>query len=368
MCRLMPMTATSLLIQQFTHQLQQWFVRYGRKDLPWQHPRTPYRVWVAEIMLQQTQVKTVIPYFERFMTQFPTLHHLAHACEDEVLALWSGLGYYSRARRLHQTAQIIEHDYQGVWPNSVELLTSLPGIGRSTAAAIASQAFNQRSAILDGNVKRVLCRYFMIEGFPEQHAIKTKLWELADSCMPDEGCADYTQAIMDLGATCCTHRNPQCQTCPLQQHCLAHHHQRVHEFPYKKIKKKIPTKTQQFLMIYDDLERIYLEKNPPAGIWGSLWCLPRIDINENPQNFVSSWPTHANSKIICSELMQFKHTFSHFHLDIHVVLLEITSVSTDISSELPGQWFTQDEIKPLGIPKPVQTIMDTFFNHQGLIS
>lgn len=345
----------------FTRKLLQWFAHAGRKDLPWQHPRTPYRVWLSEIMLQQTQVKTVIPYFERFIAHFPELTDLANAHEDDVLALWSGLGYYSRARRLHETAKIIEQDYQGLWPRTVELLTSLPGIGRSTAAAIASQAFNQATAILDGNVKRVLCRYFMVEGYPEQQAIKTKLWELAQLCMPATQCADYTQAIMDLGATCCTSRNPQCSICPLQQSCLAYSHNRVPEFPFKPIRKKIPTKEQQFLLIINESQHIYLEKNPPTGLWGSLWCLPSLDMTENPLDYLNQVIPSNHAVTTANQFMNFKHTFSHFHLNIQVILCKIARISTEIISESTGKWFTVQEITQLGIPKPVQIIIDALY-------
>lgn len=226
------------LYEQFSKPLLLWFTLHGRKNLPWQHPRTPYRVWISEIMLQQTQVQTVIPYFERFMQRFPNISDLALAHEDDVLSLWSGLGYYSRARNLHQTAKIILQHHQGIFPNDYTLLNELPGIGPSTAAAILSQAFNKPAAILDGNVKRVLTRFFRIQGHPEQTQVKKTLWELADSCMPQENCADYTQAIMDLGATCCTTKNPHCPNCPLQKNCLAFKHQEQYLYPTKKLKNQ----------------------------------------------------------------------------------------------------------------------------------
>ena len=337
-----------------------WFAHSGRKDLPWQHPRTPYRVWIAEIMLQQTQVKTVIPYFERFITQFPELTTLANAPEEAVLAAWSGLGYYSRARYLYKTAQIIAHECRGEWPKSVKQLSQLPGIGRSTAAASTSQAFNQATAILDANVKRVLCRYFMVAGYSELPAVKTKLWELAESCMPNEQCADYTQAIMDLGATCCTSRNPQCASCPLEATCLAYNHNRVSEFPHKKIKKKIPTKAQQFLLILNESQQIFLKKNPPSGIWGSLWCLPCLEIGENPQNYLNQLG-QFNCLNQVNDYMTFKHTFTHFHLMIQVVLLEIKQTQTKLPVNSQKKWFNLETIKQLGIPKPVQKIIDTRF-------
>lgn len=232
--------STNSLNQLFSQLLLDWYDLHGRKDLPWQLPRSPYRVWVSEIMLQQTQVQTVIPYFNRFIEHFPDIFLLANAEEDEVLSLWSGLGYYSRARNLHNTAKIISDQYNGVFPEDLNILVQLPGIGPSTAAAILSQAFNKPAAILDGNVKRVLSRFFLIEGWPEQAQVKKKLWGLASSCMPNERCADYTQAIMDLGATCCTNKNPQCLRCPVKNHCLAFHNKKQHLYPTKKNKETAP--------------------------------------------------------------------------------------------------------------------------------
>lgn len=225
------------LLQQFALPLLAWYQQHGRRDLPWQNPRTPYRVWLSEIMLQQTQVKTVIPYFIRFINRFPDIRSLAGAEEDDVLALWSGLGYYSRGRNLHKTARMICETHNGVIPDKVSELTRLPGIGESTAAAIASLAYNQRTPILDGNVKRVLSRFFLISDSLELTHVKQKLWKLADACMPSQQCADYTQAIMDLGATCCLARNPTCELCPLQQNCQAFLTKQVKNIPKKKRKK-----------------------------------------------------------------------------------------------------------------------------------
>lgn len=249
------------LSEQFNKPLLQWFALNGRKNLPWQIPRTAYRVWISEIMLQQTQVQTVIPYFERFMDKFPSIDDLGKAHDDEVLALWSGLGYYSRARNLHKTAQIILNEYQGIFPQDLTLLNELPGIGASTAGAILSQAFNMPTAILDANVKRVLTRFFAIKGYPEQTQVKKTLWALANSCMPQEHCADYTQAIMDLGATCCTTKKPNCFNCPLQDNCKALQDKEQHLYPTKKIKKPVPVQQQQFLVLCNAQGDIYLEKD-----------------------------------------------------------------------------------------------------------
>ena len=346
--------------KEFTRPLLRWFTLFGRKDLPWQHPRTPYRIWVSEIMLQQTQVKTVIPYFERFMAQFPELPALANASEEQILAAWSGLGYYSRARNLYQTAQLLLSRYQGIWPQTVEELTSLPGIGRSTAAAITSQAFNLATPILDANVKRVLCRYFLVEGHPEVKKVKTQLWELAEQCMPNDRCADYTQAIMDLGATCCTSRNPQCSHCPLQTSCLAYQHDRVALLPHKKIKKTVPTKSQQFLLIHTADKKLYLEKKPPTGIWGGLWCLPTLDLETNPLDYLQHNFGFA-TLVSSNAFMQFKHAFTHLHLNIHVMSLKITQTPTALP--LPpknGQWFSPEDTSQLGLPQPVQRIIKAY--------
>lgn len=347
--------------EQFSTPLLQWFDSHGRKDLPWQHPRSAYRVWISEIMLQQTQVKTVIPYFNRFMASFPDIWQLAQAHEDKVLAHWSGLGYYSRARNLCKTAKIICEKFKGVFPQDLTELVALPGIGPSTAAAITSQAFNQATPIMDGNVKRVLCRYFLVDGWPEQSSVKQKLWSLAKRCMPEERCADYTQAIMDLGATCCTTRNPNCGLCPLQKDCLANLHDKIALYPHKKLKKTLPVKQQQFLLLHSDDNCIYLEKRPPTGIWGGLWCIPSIDLSDCPSEYIEK--TYALSNLKIEELMNMRHSFSHFHLEIKALAIETTS-NENLLAECSGRWFKAAEINELGLAKPVSDIIKHFFNKQ----
>lgn len=342
------------LHQQFSRPLLKWFDLHGRKDLPWQSPREPYRVWVSEIMLQQTQVQTVIAYFNRFMQRFPTITDLAKASEDEVLSLWSGLGYYSRARNLHYTAKIIVEQYQNVFPQELNLLMDLPGIGPSTAAAILSQAFNLPTAILDGNVKRVLARFFIIKGWPEQAQVKKILWELAHSCMPQERCADYTQAIMDLGATCCTSKNPDCLNCPLQKNCLAFENKEQLLYPTKKIKKPVPILHQQLLVLCNDQGLIYLEKRPPTGLWGGLWCLPSIDMDECPLNFIQL--NYALNGAPPKQLIAFKHRFSHFHLEINAISIQTRTISNQIA-ESHGQWFAKDQLTSIGLAKPTSLIL-----------
>lgn len=340
--------------QPFSQLLLDWYDQHGRKDLPWQSPRSPYRVWVSEIMLQQTQVQTVIPYFNRFMEHFPDVFLLANAEEDEVLSLWSGLGYYSRARNLHNTAKIICNQYNGVFPEEQHILVQLPGIGLSTAAAIVSQAFNKPAAILDGNVKRVLSRFFLIEGWPEQTQVKKKLWELASSCMPNQRCADYTQAIMDLGATCCTNKNPQCSRCPVQNHCLAFQNKKQHLYPTKKIKKQRPILSQQFLVLHNEQNQVYLEKKPPTGLWGGLWCLPSINNQTCPiQHIQLCYKLQGESPKL---ITRFKHSFSHFHLEITALSIRIQSTNNFIS-ESSGQWFTKETWPTLGLAKPTTLIL-----------
>ncbi|KTD82886.1 A/G specific adenine glycosylase [Legionella waltersii] len=345
---------------QFTEPLLHWYDIYGRKDFPWQNPRHPYRVWISEIMLQQTQVQTVIPYFNRFMSRFPDIESLAIAQEDDVLSYWSGLGYYSRARNLHKTAKIITESYEGHFPTDKAKLMQLPGIGPSTAAAIISQAFNKPAAILDGNVKRVLCRFFLIAGWPESTAVKNELWAIAQSCMHQQRCADYTQAIMDLGATCCTSRNPTCLKCPINENCKAFKQNEQAQYPNKKPKKQKPCYSQQFLAILNPLNSIYLDKRPPTGLWGGLWCLPSIEADANPLQ----WLSHFNLQSHEPQLItQFKHSFSHFDLEIKAILIK-TELANNSTFESTGKWFTRDELSSVGLAKPTSLILSKVFSEE----
>lgn len=340
---------------QFSSELLKWYQQYGRKNLPWKVPKDPYRIWVSEIMLQQTQVQTVIAYFQRFIERLPTVYDLAQAPEDTILSLWSGLGYYSRARNLHRTAQIIVKHYEGQFPKELELLTQLPGIGPSTAAAILSQAFDLPTAILDANVKRVLARFFLIKGFPEQSQVKKTLWQYAQACMPQEHCAEYTQAIMDLGATCCTNKKPNCQECPVQKNCLAYKNEEQHLYPSKKIKKPVPTQQQQFLVLTNEKGAIYLEKRPPVGIWGGLWCLPALDLDHCPLAFIlQNYELKGDAP---KAITQFKHHFSHFHLEITALSIKTQSLSRQVA-DAKGAWFRKDELNELGLAKPTSVILD----------
>ena len=263
----------------FANRLLDWYEQHGRHDLPWQVRGDPYPVWVSEIMLQQTQVTTVIPYYDRFISQLPRLQDLADAQLDLVLHLWSGLGYYARARNMHKTAKIIADHHNGNFPEKIDELLALPGIGKSTAGAILAQSLGQRHPILDGNVKRVLTRYYCIDGWPGHRETEKRLWQLSDENTPSTNAAEYTQAIMDLGATVCKRSKPDCSICPLQNDCLALLSDEVNSYPRKRIKKELPVKTTTFLLLRNERGEIYLTQRPPAGSWGGLWCLPELNQN-----------------------------------------------------------------------------------------
>lgn len=336
----------------FQQQILAWFDRHGRKDLPWQQNISPYRVWLSETMLQQTQVATVIPYFKRFVEQFPTLETLAQASVDDVLQLWSGLGYYARARNLHKTARIIaEH---GLFPDTLEELTALPGIGRSTAGAILSIAFNKSYPILDGNVKRVLTRFRAVTGWPGAGSVNKELWELSARFTPEIRVAAYTQAMMDLGATICTRNNPACGFCPLATDCLARISGNVLAFPSSKPAKTMPVKQLIFLMARDNSQRILLEKRPPVGIWGGLWSLPEFDRIESARRWCQ-----ANRMAIVSQqhLPVRRHTFSHYHLDFTPLLVQIDNPVDQVMEAEQRVWFETEQIHALGLPAPVKQLL-----------
>jgi A/G-specific adenine glycosylase len=336
----------------FATRLLNWFHRHGRHDLPWQKDRSAYRVWVSEIMLQQTQVNTVIPYFERFIQNFPDIDTLAHASNDEVMLHWAGLGYYSRARNLHQAAQIILQDHDGKFPEEYEQVLALPGIGPSTAGAILAQALGQRHAILDGNVKRVLARHEAISGWPGQTPVAKQLWLSAERYTPQEEIVDYTQAIMDLGATVCTRSSPECTRCPLAEDCKAYQVDRVDEFPGKKARKKIPVRTKRLLIIRNQHGHYLMEKRPPSGIWGGLWSLPELELEDSVDEAVmQNWQLTADEY---KDLPVFRHTFSHFHLDITPCEVNVSHVSQGIADDGRFQW--QSDIQQLALAAPVSAI------------
>ncbi|MGY6274258.1 A/G-specific adenine glycosylase [Methylomonas sp. MgM2] len=339
--------------EQFRQKLLAWFDLHGRKDLPWQQDINPYRVWVSEIMLQQTQVASVIGYFERFMACFPSVQSLAEAELDEVLQHWSGLGYYARARNLHKTARIVACN-GGEFPQTVEELSALPGIGRSTAGAVLSIACGQSQPILDGNVKRVLARFHAIRGWPGNAKTAERLWQISRRYTPSERCGDYTQAMMDLGATLCTRSKPHCEICPVRDGCRAKKLGLVGQLPEPKPRKALPVKQVYFLLLRDDNERILLEKRPPTGIWGGLWSLPEFEeIGE-----LQDWTQRRN--LVLTEtipLLPKRHTFSHYHLD-YTPLTARTQNPTNAVMEAGGDvWYKIDQIHSLGLPTPIKRLL-----------
>lgn len=340
--------------QSFGDKLFDWFDQHGRKDLPWQSDTTPYRVWLSEIMLQQTQVATVIPYYLRFIERFPDVNKLAEATQDEVLHLWTGLGYYARARNLHHCAIKIKTEFNGEFPNTQAELEALPGIGRSTAGAILAIAFQQQATILDGNVKRVLARYFAVPGWPGQNATAKILWQHADDVTPNRRIADYTQAIMDLGATCCTRSKPSCESCPFVRDCLAKNEDTIKDYPGKKPKKVMPVKQAHMLVIRNQDQHYWLEKRPPQGLWGSLWSFPETDA-ENLDATLQRLGMSGTPR----PLEGFRHTFSHFHLDITPVLIE-TKKTPSVVNENGMGWYSLDKPDEIGLTRPVTIILERF--------
>ena len=331
-----------------------WHKRHGRHDLPWQGGRNAYRIWVAEIMLQQTQVAAVIPYYRRFLVRFPDIATLADASQDEVLRLWSGLGYYSRARNLQRAAQLVVARHGGVFPRTLEDIADLPGIGRSTAAAIAAFAYGTRAAILDGNVKRVLARHFAVDGFPGDKSVEDRLWRLAESLLPPRAIGRYTQAIMDLGATLCTRAKPRCDNCPLSNSCRALRLDRVKDYPAPRKAKPLPTRATHMLLLLRD-GALLLEKRPPAGIWGGLWSLPEIDN-------ATSARAHCRKYYGCSiatpqALAPLAHGFTHFRLQIQPLLCRVETLAPGVRA--PGQlWFSLEEAHGAAIPVPVRKLIE----------
>lgn len=340
----------------FAEAVLHWFDGHGRHDLPWQKDPTPYRVWISEIMLQQTQVATVIPYYERFMSRFPDVRALAKADIDEVLHLWTGLGYYARARNLHKAAGIITGKFHGRFPEDIEALIALPGIGRSTAGAILSLAMNQRRPILDGNVKRVLTRVYAIEGRPGQSDVNNRLWSLADECTPTERVADYTQAIMDLGATVCTRSRPGCDRCPLAEGCVAHARGEETRFPERKPARVKPVRQVTFLILENDQGALLLQKRPPSGIWGGLWGFPECAENTD----ISQRLAETGFELLeHRDLPAMRHTFSHFHLDINPVHCRVRAGPTGVAETQPSRWYRNDDSQRLGLATPVKKLIET---------
>jgi A/G-specific adenine glycosylase len=336
-------------VSKFASALIEWQKKHGRRDLPWQGTTDPYRIWLSEVMLQQTQVSAVIPYYERFLSRFPGLEALAAASEDDVLQLWSGLGYYARGRNLHAAAKSVLR--LGSFPASAEEIEKLPGIGRSTAAAIAAFAFGERAAILDGNVKRVLARYFGIEGWPGEKPVESRLWARANAVLPKTGIEPYTQALMDLGATVCIRNAPRCDACPVRSGCSARKARRTAEIPAPRPRKALPQKTVTWLVLRRGAE-VLLEKRPSLGIWGGLWSFP-----ESPAKDVEGYcrrvlGCEADSKKVLEPL---EHGFTHFRLQIRPLLCEVTRKP---SFKTPGrQWIDVDGVAEAAVPSPVRTLI-----------
>jgi A/G-specific adenine glycosylase len=340
-------------VKDFAGRLIRWHKRHGRHDLPWQNTTDPYRVWLSEIMLQQTQVVTVISYYRRFLERFPQLADLAAAPVEEVMALWSGLGYYARARNLHAAARTVMDQHKGIFPRDAAVIAQLPGIGRSTANSIATFCFGAHAPILDGNVKRVLCRSFGIEGFPGGRAVEKRLWALAADLMPAHQGAIYNQAQMDLGAMVCTRTRPQCGTCPLNDLCIARATGRAAELPQAKPRRVMPQRQATLLMLLDG-NRVLLETRPPAGIWGGLLSLPEL-----PEG--ADAPEWAKRRFACrvhavSSAPTLVHAFSHFRLHITPLLLHVTPGPAVMESG--WQWRDLAELEHAALPAPIRRLLD----------
>ncbi len=341
-------------IPDFSLRVFAWFDQHGRKDLPWQQSISPYRVWVSEIMLQQTQVVTVIPYYARFMQRFPTVARLASAEIDEVLHFWSGLGYYSRAKNLHKSAQIVVGEHEGLFPSALDDLMALPGIGRSTAGAIRAIAFRRPAAILDGNVKRVLARVFAVEGWSGKSDVLAKLWSISEDMTPRRRIADYTQAMMDLGATVCKRSKPLCGDCPFQDVCVARKRDAIAQHPGKKPKKVLPVK-QSCMVVFVWREKVFLYQRSLDGLWPGLWSFPEF---EGDQQSLVSWVQEMFDFSVnqVDEFQGFRHTFSHFHLDI-----TIKKISLSPASSMPlcktHLWYDPLAPQEVGLAAPVSKII-----------
>ena len=338
----------------FASRVLTWFEQHGRKDLPWQKDPAPYRVWISEIMLQQTQVATVIPYFERFMASFPDVQSLADADIDDVLHLWSGLGYYARARNLHKTARIIRDEHGGEFPADFDTVVGLPGIGRSTAGAILALARNERHAILDGNVKRVLARFHAIGGWPGKTPVAMELWSLAERHTPDLRVAEYTQGLMDLGATVCTRSKPRCHECPLASDCAAHEAGCETEYPGSKAKQAKPQRTTSMVLARCDNE-IWLERRPATGIWGGLWSFPELDTDADVITWCESVFDVAPDAVESLEVV--RHSFSHFDLEIRPIAVRVDECSRKVADDEEGAWYDLHDPGKLGLAAPVNSLL-----------
>lgn len=344
----------------FTRALVEWHGNHGRHDLPWQNTRDPYRIWLSEVMLQQTQVASVIVYFERFVQRLPTVAALAAAPLDEVLSLWSGLGYYLRARNLHRAARIVLSEHAGIFPKDPATIALLPGIGRSTAAAIAAFTTEARAAILDGNVKRVLARTFGIDGYPGEKKVEAKLWILAEQLLPSDSrhMPVYTQALMDFGATVCTRSKPRCFDCPVQSGCVAFATGRVSELPKARPRRELPARSITLLLLIDGA-RYYLEKRPPTGIWGGMLSFPEAQADTD---LVEVCRARFGAEVEClPALATFTHTFTHFRLTIRPQPIRVADFSSHCAQE-SGEWLTPHQAMGKALPTPIRRILSSEIN------
>jgi len=340
-------------VSRFSRILVAWQRRAGRHDLPWQGTRDAYRVWLSEIMLQQTQVAAVIPYYERFVARYPDVRSLARASQHDVLRLWSGLGYYARARNLHRAARVVVREYGGRFPDTVDGLIALPGIGRSTAGAIAAFAFGRRAAILDGNVKRLLARCFGVEGYPGAPQVATQLWSLAESLLPRRAIETYTQALMDLGATVCTRARPQCARCPLKGQCVALREARVHTLPAPRPKKPLPLRRETWLVALHD-GRVLLERRPAQGLWGGLWAFPRLDARGRAADAVRRELGALPAQL--TRRAPFEHGFTHFRLRVQPI--ECALAAPPPASRSPRRrWMSTAQARRAAQPAPVARLL-----------
>ena len=339
--------------RRFAKKIVAWQEQHGRHDLPWQKSRDPYAIWLSEVMLQQTQVSAVIPYYERFLERYPSCTALAAAPLDDVMQLWSGLGYYSRARNLHRAARIVVERYGGAFPRSLEAISHLPGIGRSTAAAIAAFSYGARHALLDGNVKRVLTRVFALDGDATQAALERRLWALAERLVPANGIERYSQGLMDLGAMVCLRRGAKCTRCPLVRDCMAYRSGRVDELPAARVRKALSQRDTVMLLLRYKGE-VLLEKRPPSGIWGALWSLPELALQEDPETICRK--RFGVNAAVFTELASIEHRFTHFRLRIHPVHVEVGSLNPRVSE--PGSmWVPLADTFGAALPVPVRHIL-----------
>ena len=349
----------------FAERLIAWQHQHGRHHLPWQCS-DPYRIWLSEIMLQQTQVSTVIPYFERFVERFPTVVDLANAPQEAVLEAWAGLGYYARARNLHRCAQTIAGEFGGHFPNTAASLETLPGIGRSTAAAIAAFGFGERAAILDGNVRRVLCRHFAVDGFPGEAATLAKLWALAENLLPPaKDIRPYTQGLMDLGSMVCTRGKPACEECPLHTSCLAFKQGRTHELPTPKPRKTIPQREVAFLFLHHANSWLF-ERRPQRGIWGGLLAPitlaeHHLESSETEGKLDESLLALGLCRLDTKAASVFSHTFSHFQLHIQPWICEVSILNPDAHSLVT---VAEEHLSSAALPAPIKKFLRELHNPQ----